>query len=504
LKLQTARTLRLLLILLGLLPSLAAGLRAEETNVWPLWVGQTETDAQGDVQNNRWDAAGPFFFHYTSKDGQTSGGFRPVYVESSNSRDQETHAYVLYPLFSYHRNRDGYRWSLFSLINHYEATGAAAKNPTAGKAAPGGFDLWPVYFSRETGNPATSYHAVMPIYGDIKNRFGMDRLTWTLFPIYSQAEKRHVKTTAVLWPVFRTISGEGNHGVTVWPLFGFRSKEGAYREQFYLWPLIYKDEHALWQEKPDVRFGVLPFYASEQSAKVSSETFVGPFFGYTDRKEPYRYHEVRYFWPFFVQGEGDNISVNRWGPFYTHSIRKGIDKTWVLWPLWRHQEWTESGLKQTRNQVFWFVYHSTVQRSAKNPNLPAAHKTHLWPLFSAWNNGAGQKQIQALSLFGSLFPYNEPLKITYDPLFALYRFDQESPDDRKHTFLWNFVSWHRSPKEKEFHVGPVISSRSSEQTRRIAFGCGLFGFERQTADSGWKPFFFEFKRRNLKPARHQP
>jgi len=188
-----------------------------------------------------------------------------------------------------------------------------------------------------------------PIGGAVANRFGMDRLTWVLFPVYARFEKRNVTTTTTPWPFVKVLRGEGNHGLAVWPLFGWRAKEGSYREQFYLWPLIYKDEHALWQPKPDVDFGFLPFYASETSAAATSETYLWPFFGYTDRTAPVHYHETRYFWPFLVQGRGDAIYINRWGPIYTHSIRKGVDKTWILWPLWCHRTWTEAGLNQNRD-----------------------------------------------------------------------------------------------------------------------------------------------------------
>lgn len=484
--------------------ALAGSVSAGEANVWPFWVGEEGAESGA---FDRWSALGPFFFETRlpapEAPAQTARGFRPLYVEKTDSTQDKVDEYILYPLFSYHTTRYGYRRSLFSLINHYSAHPPSGGDASAGAAQPGGFDLWPVYFSRETGDPATSYHAVMPFYGTIQKRFGLDTLSWTLFPLYARAEKRHVTTTAVLWPFFRTIKGEGNHGFTFWPLFGHREKEGAYRESFYLWPLIYRDEHALWQKQPVRSFGVLPFYAAEESPAATSETILWPFFGYTDRTQPVPYHERRYFWPFFVQGRGDNIEINRWGPFYTHSLRKGVDKTWVLWPFWRHQTWTDSGLDQTRNQFLWFVYHSTEQRSARNPALPSAYKKHLWPLVSVWDNGAGKKQVQVLSLFAPLFPSNEPIQLAYDPLFALYRYDRKSPDDCRHVWLWNFISWRRTGPEREFHLGPLLGFEGKADSARLSFGCGAFGLKRETTGS-WHAFLFEFKRRPSKPASPQP
>lgn len=504
-KLQTIKPLPIL-CLLGCLAGLTLEARATEYNAWPFWVGETAGETAEPV--NDWTAVGPLFFHQDlpapGAPAQTAGGFRPLYVQKSNVSENKYEGYFLYPLFTYRSTPYGHRWSLFSLINRYTDTASGPTATGAQPPRPQGFDLWPVYFSRQTGDPATSYHAVFPLYGSVEHRFGMDRLSWALFPLYARFEKRHVSTTTAPWPFIKVLQGEGNHGFEFWPLFGWRAKEGAYREQFYLWPFFYKDEHALWQPKPDLNLGLLPFYARLSTPSVTSETYLWPFFGYTERIAPVHYHETDYFWPFLVQGRGDNAYVNRWGPFYTHSIRKGVDKTWVLWPLWCHRTWTDAGLNQTQNRFVWFFYHSTEQRSARNPALPSAHKTHLWPLVSVWDNGAGRKQVQALSPFAPLFPSNEPVQLVWDPLFALYRYDREAPGDSRHALLWNFISYRHAPGQREFHLGPIVSVDTGIAANRIALGCGLFGLKRETPESHWRFFFFEFKRYAVKAAPAQP
>jgi hypothetical protein len=495
LKLHTINPLSLFCVL-GFCASLAVAVRASEDNAWPFWVGQTSGESGEPIE--AWSSVGPLFFCRPAPapeaHGQTAAGFRPLYVQKADGAHGTSEKYFLYPLFVYRSTPEGHHWSLLSLINHYSDSDHPHPGMPSAERASDGFDLWPVYFSRETGDAATTYHAVFPLYGSVASRFGMDRWTWVLFPLYGRFEKRQVTTTTAPWPFIKVLQGEGNHGFDFWPLFGWRAKDGAYREQFYLWPLIYKDEHSLWQPKPDVKLGFLPFYARESSQNATSETYLWPFFGYTDRTAPVRYHEVRYFWPFFVQGRGDNHFTNRWGPFYTHSIRKGVDKTWVLWPLWCHQAWTDSGLNQTRDRFIWFFYLSNEQRSAHNPAAAPARKTHLWPLVSIWDNGAGRKQVQALSPLAPLFPDNEPIQLVWNPLFALYRFDQKAAEDRRHTLFWNFISYRHAPSQREFHLGPIISVDSGSTTNRIAFGCGLLGLKRETPESHWRFFAFEFKR----------
>lgn len=465
---------------------------AEETNGWPLFVKQSPraTGADGET----WSGLGPFLFGQPlpaphSNEAERAVGFRPLFFRTVSAKGETREAYGLYPLFSYRRMTDGYRWSVFSLINHYSTQ--APEETVAHR----GFDLWPFYFSRETGSPDTSYRAVLPIYGSVPNRFGQDRLSWVLFPLYAKWEKNEVTTTTAPWPFIKHLRGQGNAGFEVWPVAGYRHKPGAYREQFYLWPLIFKKETALWQVQPDVRQGFLPFYASAKNADYTSESFFWPFFGYVDRTAPYRYHEKHYLWPIWVQGRGDALYVNRWGPFYTHSVRKGVEKTWIGWPVWKHQTWVDGKLRHTRRQVLYFLYQDTEQRSVSNPTLPAARKTHVWPLLSFWTNGAGKRQVQALSPLEIFYPNNDVMRMNYTPLFAVYRYSQSAPDTARHSALWNFVTYRREQDEREFHLGPLFSRERRGSEKRYALGNGLLALERSAESGRWKFSVFDFKRR---------
>jgi len=463
----------------------------EETNWWPVSVEQAAGEAPG---GTTWSGAGPLLFSQPVAPERFNGarravGFRPLFLKTVDDAGATQEAHALYPLFSFRRMTDGYRWSVFSLINHYSTK--AAEETTSHR----GLDVWPFYFSRDTGSADSSYHAVLPVYGSVPNRFGQDRLTWVLFPLYARWEKNNVTTTTAPWPIIKHLRGEGNSGFEVWPLFGFRHKEATYREQFYLWPLIFKKETALWQQQPDVRQGFLPFYASAQNADFRSESFFWPFFGYVDRIAPYRYHENHYFWPIWVQGRGDDRYVNRWGPFYTHSVIKGVDKTWIGWPVWKQQSWVYGKLRHTRRQVLYFLFQDTEQRSASNSALPAARKTHLWPLASFWTNGAGKRQIQALSPLEIFYPSNDIMRLNYTPLFAVYRYSQASADSAQHSVLWNFITYRREREEREFHLGPLFSRERRGEQKRYALGNGLLALERSAESRRWKFSFFDFKRR---------
>jgi hypothetical protein len=505
LELQTHTFLRLLL-LLGLTAAPILRAQTAEINLWPAWVARISPDRNDAPEE--WTAAGPLLFAQNEatpdKPGQTAHGFRPFYVQKHDAASGTSATYFLYPVFTYYKSPYGNRWSFLSLINRSTDSRRGHALTAAEREQTQRFDLWPFYFSRQTGSPETSYRAVMPLYGTVKNRFAMDRISWVLFPLYAEFDRRGVVTTTAPWPLIKILKGDGNHGFEFWPLFGRRAKEGAYREQFYFWPLTYKDEHGLWKAEPDVRLGVLPFYTRETRAGSRSETYVWPLFGYTDRTTPDRYHETRYLWPLLVQGRGDLHYVNRWAPFYTHSNHKGIERTWVLWPLWRRLTWEDPRLRHTKTHVLYWLYHSSVQESVRNPSLLPAHKTHVWPLVSSWNNGAGQKQVEALSPLTVFFPGNDGIRLAYSPLFAVYRYDRQANGSVRHSALWNLVTYARQPEHREFHLGPLFSSEKSPKHRRVAFGCGLLGFKRKDPASSWRFFAFEFRRRAAKDGRAQP
>ncbi len=463
---------------------------AAEHNLWPVKV--VNTDATGKVED--WQALGPLFFKKPLPTGETYRGFRPFYLRRDTANGTPAESVFLYPLYIRRQDANTTSWSLFNLINH------SAPHPTEGAAGqPRSFDVWPFWFSRDTGSPDSSYRALMPVAGTIKHRFGYDRLNWTAFPLYAQSTKGEVTTTFTPWPFIRRSKGGGHHGFAFWPLFGRSEKPGAYRQQYYLWPLIYKNESRLSDAHPTVRAGFLPFYTRETSEGMINENFLWPFFGHTRRESP-RYREMRYFWPLLVQGRGETQYVNRWAPFYTHSVRKGVEKTWIGWPLIKEQHWTEGDLARTRQQILFFLFWSEEQRSVRQPGLPKAEKTHLWPLISVWDNGAGRRQVQFPSPLEVFFPHNDKVRQLYTPLFALYRLDQRSPEDVRGSLLWKAVTWHRHPEGREFRIGPLFSNETNPKGKRIALGHGLIGLKRETGRRGWRLFLFDFPSRSSQPA----
>jgi hypothetical protein len=473
----------------------AVGVRADtgehERNAWPLVV--REVDAAGNTQ--QWSAAGPLAFHQPAENG-TLGGVRPFWVQARDEQGRFRAGYFLYPLFSYRRDENTYQWNLFELIRRTDRR-ASAGAATSRFEPRGELEIWPFWFSRQTGDPELSYRGLFPVAGTVKNKLGFERASWVLFPLYAQSEKRGAVTTSVPWPFVRVTRGTA-HGFGLWPLFETRERPGEWRREYYLWPLgynntMYPAPDAPAGTAPRRDIGALPFYARRTQAGYIDESYLWPFFGYTDRRTPVPYHETRYLWPFLVQGRGDSHYVNRWGPVYTHSVVNGYDKTWYAWPLVRHATWSDRGLALEKTQLLYFLYWSERQRSATHPEIPSASLTHVWPILSRWDNGAGRRQWQFFSPLEVFFPGNEKVRAAWTPLFALARHEQTAAGESRTALLWNFIGWEQRDAERarEFHLGPIFSSSSRAEEKRLAIGNGLLGWRRDV-DGRWRMFWWDF------------
>ena len=448
-----------------------------ETNLWPVFTGDADPERP---RYQSWQGAGPLLFGRNVDDARAYG-FRPFYVAFRQEEFDQRSFHVVYPLFNYRRRHLGYSWDLLTLLR-YHRTGAPGDDPLVN------LRLSPIFFYGRGPQPEDASFGIMPIYGNVRTVFGQDRFQWVLFPIYGRAEKDGRSLTMAPWPFLKIYRGEDAGGVDFWPFYGRRYIENNYERRFFVWPLGYHTRRELWKEEPFVAHGFLPFYSRSRSESAESASYFWPFFGYTNSFDP-EYRENRYFWPLIVQRRGESQYTNRIAPFYTRSIRKFRDRKWILWPFYRREVSVNRNLIDDRTQILYFLYWSLHQSDPERPAADPARKMHLWPFYSHWSDGAGRRQTQVLSPLEVFFQYNEIVRTTYSPLFALYQRDiDETAGRSRHSVLFHLLTWQRRDDNYRFNLGPLLTVERQEDRRGINLLRGALGYEQ---DRGFTLFWLD-------------
>lgn len=457
----------LALIIATFLGIASTGSGSELRNWWP---GPVIDERPAENSRNL-TALGPFF---AQKESEALDVFsiRPLFTrfEYHDGREAES-SHLLYPLFNHYSSTGRSQWSLLNLIRNTERSDGFHR-----------FQAWPFLFWNDSPQDEQDYFALWPLGGSLKNFFGRERVDFALWPLYIRTERRGEIRYSTPWPFVQTLHGEAS-GFALWPLYGHFERPGVYERRFALWPLYYDVKTGLSSRQPYHRFGALPFYARETAAGMKSETFLWPFFGYTHESDPRpAYDEIRYFYPFLVQGRGEERHVNRWMPFYTHERSGEREKWWYLWPLLKHEELEVGPITRHRSQFLYFLFRDEVQVA---DNGFRARRQNLWPFYSYWQDGHGRRQLQALDLFSVFFPGNRKVQENWNPLFAIYRYD-EHPGKVRQSFLWSLIIHESSPSDNRLVIGPLFEQEASAEGSRWSVLKGLVGRDRAGEDKRWR------------------
>lgn len=458
-----------------ILQGLSVKALADWVNFWPLWVAE-HTECGRFL--NKENTLGPLI-EQKFTDCEHVAALRPIGLHIDDYCCNQKFDYFLYPLFSHTTSQCGSNWNMFGLVS-----GCSSNERTK-------YTVFPFLFVNQTCDPCTSYGAFFPIGGTIRNYFGMDTIKWAFFPLYLGLEQKCTIRHAFPWPFIRWQTGPDSGGGALWPLAGYFWRGCDYEHAYLLWPLIYKRWDHLDAPVPSYRIGFLPFFAYENSARREMTTIIWPFFSHVIMHDR-NYVEDQFLWPFFVQGRGECEYVNRCAPFYSHSIRRGIDKRWFLWPLLKIQQWEERGVCVKREQLLYFLFWKQRQWCLSNPCAPEAKKMHLWPFYSYWDNGAGQKQFQFLSPLEVFFPTNRAVRNAYTPFFAIFRHEQIQPGHTRQSILFDLIASECTPCSQHFCIGPLFEMERSPCRSGFEILKGLLGFKKENGKNSLKLLWIEF------------
>lgn len=452
-------------------------------NVWPTGTPEFSSDT---YRLERMRLLGPVY----ESDFRTMTALRPLQLELRDTQKQEWRGYLLPPFWAGKYTPTRREWSMFGLIRSRTLKYPSGREVYDGMA-------FPIWFMRDTGDPKTSYKAVFPLCGKIYNFLGNDEMRWYLWPLWLYTRQRDEEHFSFPWPFIRWQRGPKSHGWALWPLHGHFEQKGKYANMYCFWPLMYDYRTYKYkgQQDPNIprrRSGFLPFYALETSDNVRDVSAPWPFMGYRIEKSP-KYNEMRFLWPIWVQGRGEEKYVNRVAPFYTHSIKHGLDKQWFCWPFIKVQHWQRLGIHFEQAQFLYFLIWHQNQRFKNEGQLCFAEKTHVWPLCSYWNDGMGRIQFQMFSPFEVFLQHSDSVRQLYTPLFALYKFNQKNADTTEESVLFNLINERREKDQRQLTVGPLLDYRSEKNNAKFELLKGLLGYSKVNDRKVVRLFWMKFE-----------
>ncbi len=424
---------------------------------------------------------GPLFKYQKSGDNRDLA-LRPLFYRTSNTREKASSTYYLYPVASSENTPEAGNAEVLQLFRT-----STFRKEEAEPQRESSTMLFPFYVSGESKKYGP-YRALFPIYGDIYERFWRDEYHFVLFPLYGSTVKKGTTTRHYLWPIFATTSGENESGFDVFPLYGQSHKTGVYEKRFVLWPFYTSEKTGLNTDNPTEKKFIFPLYASTDSPKRTSRSYLWPFFGYTEDRGK-KVEEVDYFWPFITKVRGEKKNGDAFLPFYSHESYPEGEKTWYMWPLYKHEELKSDIFGQEQDRVLFFLYRDNREYWPKDGNQ--RRRNTLWPLYLYRKNTDGVSSFSFPALLEPILD-KDGIEKEWAPLWRLYQRRWDEAGNSTSSVLWNLF-WHeRRGDDLAYELFPLISYRRTAKERELKLLKGLISLKRDGGQEGvnlfWLPF----------------
>ena len=320
----------------------------------------------------------PFFVGETEKE-ESYFGFFPFYGTLLDHYGKDEIRFYFWPLYSESISEGvqtrNYLWPFFSFTE-----GETKK----------GYRIWPFYGQKEEFGVSKSEFILWPVF--VNQTKGLDTEdpveNWMVFPFYVSKESKRFESKTVLWPFFshtrdrltgfkqwdlpwpffRSLRGENLYGIRIFPIYGFKEKEGEWKRIFVLYPLLKLEEYRVgdvWEKTIRILlFTQIRKGEDNQGVKKGRSLRIWPFLDY-ERGETGRE-------TFFV--------------FYLFPFRdEGLERN--LFPLFRIFRWEKDPQGGSSSDLFWGLY-----KRRKTEETDSWEISHLMGL----RRGKGWKTISFL------------------------------------------------------------------------------------------------------------
>ena len=400
----------------------------------------------------RTEVLGPLFYDQQSE-GQHTWAVPPLISFTRDPGSELTEFDLLYPILTYDRYGEQYRWQLGQLLGF-------AGGPTQSETNRNRFTLFPLYFQQRSSDPAQDYTAVVPFYGHLRHRLFRDEIFFVMFPCYSQTRKRDVVTDNFLVPLFHVRHGDGLWGWQFWPLIGREHKDvttrtnafgdtlrvGGHDDLFVLWPLFLNEKNGIGTTNLQWQLASLPLFSVLRSTNRDSTTVIWPFFSHvTDREKKYREWDLP--WPLIVFAHGEGKTTTRVWPLFSRAHSPTLESDFYLWPVYKYSRARLEPLDRTRKRVLFYLYSDTTDKNVQTGD--SRRRVDLWPLFTHRRALNGNTRLQVLAPLEPFIQGSHKFERDWSPLWSVWRAEKNAKTHASsQSLLWNLYRRDAGPDRK--------------------------------------------------------
>ncbi len=428
-----------------------------------------ETDAVGARHLTR--TAGPFIEFGTNAAGNRVVAVRPFWFQSSSPDGERVEKDFLWPLATARRDGDAVR-DRYLLFFRTDPDIANEDGLERSYLVP--------FFFRGRSDEGEPYLAVFPIGGRLEDSFALDEIRFWMFPLYLATRKDDAQATYYVWPIFGKVDGGGIRKRRIFPLWGYVDRQGKWRHEFKLWPIIN------YSRSQDPRIDgkgvfIFPLYGKVTYSDPGTgryfhnETFLWPFFSRTHTESGSRVHAP---WPFVVTNKQHKgrICDQRWlWPLWGQSVRPTSRKWFLIWPFIQvhHDTFDAAERKCTYLLPLYWSFMETADSGEEKVYR------RLWPLLSYNRSVTGETEIRLLDIWPQRNV--DVVDRNWAPLWTLYRY-RRIGNQQEQEILWGFWRYTNDGDETRFGLFPLFKYTASGSTGRVRLR--FFGGLLETENSG--------------------
>lgn len=465
--------------------SLSAGTRvsAEDFDYGPLITRDITLD--GKIRTR---VLGPLWEKQSDGAEKSLSALRPVFAMVTDDGIPRCLKEVIWPIATFKSRKDEYFWRVITGFGLDFDT----ENPSRYKN-----HIYPFLFQGKAAD-GSSYFAVFPLGGKIKQILGRDSVSFVLFPLYARTQVNEAVTYDVLWPVISWGSHDEGDRWRVFPFYGQAEHYGHWKRKFVMWPIWTSVDY----EKEDAGgFLLFPITGYSRIADERTYWMIPPFFKWLESDDR---RVVNAPWPFFQYERSDEKDKTYLWPLFGKKRFGTKDSAFFLWPIFLTSKQVRGEETDSRFYALPFVYSDkTVERvEGEDGDEAVAEVTSryfkLWPLFSYQREG-DVSRFRSLELWP--VKHTAPVERNFAPFWTIYT-RERSGDSSDTELLWGMYRNRRGADgERAFSVFPLYSRRSMADADEFSSWnllAGIFGREVKDGIRKWRVlYFFRFGNRNV-------